>query len=142
MNMDYKTQRQAANKGIITPEMQKVAKDEKMEPGELCSRMKAGQIVIPANRNHGSLEARGIGTGLKTKINVNLGISRDCCDWDMEFRKVEKALRMQADAIMDLSSYGDSRAFRQRLLAMSGAMVGTVPVYDAPAVFLTDQVFQ
>ncbi|WP_054692845.1 phosphomethylpyrimidine synthase ThiC [Syntrophomonas palmitatica] len=133
--MNYKTQREAASKAIITPEMQRVAKEEKMDPGDLCSRMAAGQIVIPANHNHRSLEARGIGAGLKTKINVNLGISRDCCDWAMELLKVETALKMQADAIMDLSSYGDSSAFRQRLIAISGAMIGTVPIYDAMAVF-------
>ena len=90
-----------------------------------------GRIVIPANKNHKSLNPEGIGEGLRTKINVNLGISRDCSSVDKELDKVKTALDMNVEAIMDLSSFGKTEEFRRRLVEMSPAMIGTVPVYDA-----------
>ena len=68
---------------------------------------------------------------LKTKINVNLGISRDSKDYDVEMKKVMAAVNMGADAIMDLSSHGDTQPFRQKLIEQCPAMIGTVPVYDS-----------
>lgn len=132
--MTYKTQRDAACHDIITPEMELVAQNEGIDIQVLCSQMKAGHIVIPANRGHRSLQATGIGSGLGTKINVNLGISQGCCDWDQELMKAQRALDLRVDAIMDLSSYGDSREFRRKLVDISGAMIGTVPIYDAVVV--------
>jgi phosphomethylpyrimidine synthase len=129
--MNYKTQKEAARKGIVTPEMKKVAEKEGVELKYLQEGLAAGKIALPANRNHLSLQAAAIGAGLKTKINVNLGISRDCSNMAEEMRKVEKALEMQADAIMDLSCHGKTQEFRKALLAISPAMIGTVPVYDA-----------
>lgn len=129
--MNYKTQREAARKGIDTPEMKKVAEKEGVELKYLQEGLAGGKIALPANRNHLSLQAAAIGAGLKTKINVNLGISRDCSNMEEEMRKVEKALEMQADAIMDLSCHGKTQEFRKALLAISPAMIGTVPVYDA-----------
>lgn len=127
----YKTQIEAAKKGILTDQMKRVAEKEHMDPQLLMERVAQGKIAIPANVNHKSLLAEGVGLGLSTKINVNLGISRDCPDVDKELEKVKKAIDMKAEAIMDLSSFGKTEEFRKKLIAMSSAMIGTVPVYDA-----------
>ncbi len=129
--MNYKTQMEAARKGILTPEIKTVAAKENLEPANLMQLMAEGKVVVPANKNHKSLEAEGVGQGLRTKINVNLGTSKDCNNVDTEMEKVQKALEMKAEAIMDLSSFGKTREFRTRLIDISTAMVGTVPVYDA-----------
>lgn len=129
--MGYKTQMEAARRGIITPQMQAVAEKEGIEIAQLMKKMAEGKVIIPANKNHKSLNPEGIGEGLKTKINVNLGISRDCCSMESELKKARKALEMNVEAIMDLSCYGNTRDFRRQLIEMSGAMIGTVPVYDA-----------
>ncbi|MEN6325538.1 MAG: phosphomethylpyrimidine synthase ThiC [Syntrophomonas sp.] len=129
--MNYKTQKEAARQGIVTPEMTMVASKENIDPEVLRQGIVKGTMIIPANPNHKSLQPWGIGTGMKTKINVNLGISRDCCNWEAELAKAQKAMDLGAEAIMDLSSYGQTREFRTRLISMSTAMIGTVPVYDA-----------
>ena len=131
MNVNYSTQMDAAKKGIITPQMEIVAGKEKMEPQRLRELVALGQVVIPANKNHVSLDPEGVGTGLRTKINVNLGVSKDCCDMDLELAKAKKAIELKAEAIMDLSCFGKTQPFRQRLLEFSPAMIGTVPMYDA-----------
>ena len=127
----YKTQMEAAKKGIITPEMQLVAEKEYTEPEKIRELVAVGQIAIPANVRHTSLSAEGIGKGLRTKINVNLGVSGDCNDYDSELEKVRTALKFGAEAIMDLSNYGKTNTFRKQLIEMSPAMIGTVPMYDA-----------
>ena len=127
----YHTQMEAAKKGIITPEMETVAKKEYMEPEVLREKVAKGEVAIPANVRHTALSAEGIGGGLRTKINVNLGISGDKKDYEMEMRKVKMALDFGCEAIMDLSNYGKTNTFRQELVAMSPAMIGTVPMYDA-----------
>ncbi|NLU08244.1 MAG: phosphomethylpyrimidine synthase ThiC [Clostridiales bacterium] len=129
--MNYTTQMDAAKKGIATKEIQTVAKKEKMDVSDLMYRMSRGRVVIPANKNHKKLSAAGVGKGLKTKINVNLGISKDCSNVNLELDKVKKAIDMKAEAIMDLSCFGKTREFRSKLIAMSPAMIGTVPIYDA-----------
>ncbi|MDD2621080.1 MAG: phosphomethylpyrimidine synthase ThiC, partial [Syntrophomonadaceae bacterium] len=129
--MNYKTQKEAARKGIITTEMSTVADKENIDAEVLRQGVAKGSMVIPANPSHKSLQPWGIGQGMKTKINVNLGISRDCCNWEAELGKAQKAIELGAQAIMDLSSYGQTREFRSSLIAMSQAMIGTVPVYDA-----------
>lgn len=129
--MNYTTQMDAAKKGIITPEMEHVAEYEHRTPEEIRALVASGRAVIPANKNHKSLTAYGIGEGLQTKINVNLGISRDSKDFDVEMEKVKKAVEMKAEAIMDLSSFGKTQEFRQRVVEYSTAMIGTVPIYDA-----------
>lgn len=128
---NYKTQMEAAKKGIVTPEMETVAKKENMDVNELMARVAAGQVAIPANVNHTALSAEGIGKGLKTKINVNLGISGDAKNYDIEMQKVDMAIKFGAEAIMDLSNYGKTNTFRKELVAKSPAMIGTVPMYDA-----------
>jgi phosphomethylpyrimidine synthase len=129
--MNYTTQMDAARKGIITPEMETVAQKEKMDISLLQRLLAEGKIVIPANRNHTSLSAAGVGQSLSTKINVNLGVSKDCCNLDLELEKVKKAIELKADAIMDLSCYGKTREFRRKIVGLSPIMLGTVPMYDA-----------
>ncbi|MHC1761139.1 MAG: phosphomethylpyrimidine synthase ThiC [Negativicutes bacterium] len=129
--MKYSTQMDAAKKGIITPQIQAVASKEKMDPQRLRELVAQGQVVIPANKNHARLDPEGVGTGLRTKINVNLGVSKDCCDLDLELAKAHKAIELKAEAIMDLSCFGKTQTFRKRLIDSSTAMIGTVPMYDA-----------
>lgn len=129
--MKYSTQMDAARKGIITKEMEIVAKKESIDVNNLRDLIAKGQIVIPANKNHKSLNPHGIGKNLSTKVNVNLGISRDCNNIDKELEKVKTALDMNIEAIMDLSSYGKTREFREKLTNISHAMIGSVPMYDA-----------
>ena len=117
--------------GIVTPELEAVAKKENRSVEELLPLMASGKMVIPANVNHKSLDPNGVGSMLKTKINVNLGISRDCKDYDIEMKKVMRAVDLGAEAIMDLSSHGNTQPFRQKLCAECPAMIGTVPIYDS-----------
>lgn len=128
---NYATQMDAAKRGIITPEMETVAAKEQLSAEVIRERVAAGTVAIPANVRHTSLSAEGIGMGLKTKINVNLGISGDAKDYDLEMQKVDLALKFGAEAIMDLSNYGKTNTFRQALIEKSPAMIGTVPMYDA-----------
>lgn len=129
--MEYTTQMDAAKKGIITEEMRAVAAYEKMPVEKLVDLIGKGQAVIPANKNHKSLKPYGIGNELQTKINVNLGTSKDCLDLDVEMQKVNEAIRLGAESIMDLSSFGDTRKFRKKLVSECSAIIGTVPIYDA-----------
>lgn len=129
--MKYTTQMDAAKKGIVTKEMKIVAAKEKMDVAALMDLAARGKIAIPANKNHVSLDPAGVGQGLSTKINVNLGVSDDCCNIEQELCKVQKAIALKADAIMDLSCFGKTREFRKRVIEMSPAMIGTVPMYDA-----------
>ncbi|MCG2729742.1 MAG: phosphomethylpyrimidine synthase ThiC [Acetobacterium sp.] len=128
---NYKTQMEAAKKGIITPKMETVAKKEGIDVTKLMGLVACGQVAIPANVRHQSLSPEGIGTGLKTKVNVNLGVSGDCKDYEVELDKVKLALKFGAEAIMDLSNYGKTNTFRKKLIELSPAMIGTVPMYDA-----------
>ena len=129
--MNYSTQMDAARKGIVTPQMGAVAAKEKMAPEKLRELVAQGQVVIPANKNHKNLNPEGVGAGMRTKINVNLGVSKDCCDIELELEKALKAIELKAEAIMDLSCFGKTQPFRRRLIDSSPAMIGTVPMYDA-----------
>lgn len=124
------TQLEAAKQGIITKEMRQVAEDEHIDAEKIREGVEAGHIVIPANKNHRSLHAYGIGEGLRTKMNVNLGVSKDCHDYSVEQEKARLAWRMKAEAIMDLSCYGKTAGFRHWLIENSPAAIGTVPMYD------------
>jgi len=128
--MNCKTQMEAGKKGMATEQMRIVAEKEQMRLETLMERVAAGSVVIPANINHASLSPEGIGEGLRTKINVNLGVSGDCADYEKEFEKVSLAIGLKAESIMDLSNYGKTFDFRGRLLEYSPAVVGTVPIYD------------
>lgn len=125
------TQIDAARAGICTPEMKAVAAKEYKTPEEIRDAVARGSIAIPANINHTTLDPEGVGEGLRTKVNVNLGISGDLMDEEMELEKARIALELGAEGIMDLSNHGKTREFRRKLLAMSSAMIGTVPMYDA-----------
>ena len=127
----YTTQMDAARKGILTKEMEIVAKKEYMEPEALRALVAEGKVAICANKHHTCLDPEGVGSMLRTKINVNLGVSRDCKDYDIEMQKVMSAVELGAEAIMDLSSHGNTQPFRQKLTSECPAMIGTVPVYDS-----------
>ncbi len=128
---NYATQMEAAKKGIVTEEIIKVAQKERMTVEELMPLVASGKVAISANKNHKCIDPAGVGSMLKTKINVNLGVSRDCKDYNIEMQKVMAAVEMGADAIMDLSSHGDTTEFRRKLTAECPVMIGTVPVYDS-----------
>ncbi|ANZ45950.1 phosphomethylpyrimidine synthase ThiC [Cloacibacillus porcorum] len=129
--MEYRTQMEAARRGIITSEMKAVAEKEHIEAEKLMGLLAEGRAIIPCNRLHTAISPNGLGSMLRTKINVNLGTSRDMTDLEMEFQKVRSAVEMGAEAIMDLSSFGDTRKFRRCLTEKCPAMIGTVPIYDA-----------
>lgn len=126
----YHTQMEAAKKGICTPQMKTVAKKEHMDQTKLMELVACGTVAIPANKNHTSLSPEGVGSGLRTKINVNLGVSGDCKNYETEMEKVRLAHKFGAEAIMDLSNYGKTNTFRRELVRISHAMIGTVPMYD------------
>ncbi|EAJ6150168.1 TPA: phosphomethylpyrimidine synthase ThiC [Campylobacter lari subsp. concheus] len=126
-----KTQMSYAKEGTFTKQMQIVAQKEQVSEDFLLENIACGKIIIPANINHKALDPNGIGYGLKTKVNVNLGVSNDCVDYSEEMKKVELAHKFNIEAIMDLSNYGKTSRFRDELIATSKAMIGTVPVYDA-----------
>lgn len=125
------TQIDFARAGVVTPQMAEVARKEGRDPEFIRASVAAGRIAIPANIHHASLSPEGVGEGLRTKVNVNLGISGDLADEAEEWRKVEVALELGAEAIMDLSNSGKTQSFRTRLIEKSPAMIGTVPMYDA-----------
>lgn len=129
--MNYTTQMDAAKKKIITREMKIVAQKEHKSEEEIMELIAKGKLVIPCNKNHKSIDPEGVGEGLRTKINVNLGISKDCPECGKELEKVKVALEMKAEAIMDLSNYGKTEGMRKKIVDMSTAMLGTVPIYDA-----------
>ena len=128
---NYTTQMDAARKGILTPEIKTVAEKEHMETDKLMKLVAEGKVAICANKNHKALNPEGVGSMLRTKINVNLGVSRDCKDYDIEMQKVMSAVELGAESIMDLSSHGDTQPFRRKLTSECPAMIGTVPVYDS-----------
>ncbi len=131
MARTYSTQIEAARMGIVTPELETVAAKENRSVDELLPLLAEGKMVIPANIHHTSIDPNGVGGMLRTKVNVNLGISRDCKDYDIEMKKVMRAVELGAESIMDLSSHGDTQPFRRKLCTECPAMIGTVPVYDS-----------
>lgn len=129
--MKYTTQMDAAKQGILTPQMEIVAQKENMDVEKLRELVACGKICIPANINHKALSPEGIGEGLRTKINVNLGISGDQNNYCAEKEKVALSIQYGAESIMDLSNYGKTNTFRKELIETCPAMIGTVPMYDA-----------
>ncbi len=127
------TQIDFARAGQITPQMKEVAEREHRDPEYIRERVADGRIAIPANIVHikKGMRAFGVGEGLSTKVNVNLGISGDKADAAEEWKKVKIAEDFGADAIMDLSNSGKTRQFRRQLIDETPLMVGTVPMYDA-----------
>ncbi len=120
-----------ARRGTVTPEMKKIAEAEGVDEQYLLREIADGHIIIPVNKNHTSIEPMGIGRGLTTKINANIGTSKDCVDIDEELRKLDVAIKAGADTIMDLSTGGDIDEVRHEIIRHSTVPVGTVPLYQA-----------
>jgi phosphomethylpyrimidine synthase len=125
------TQLELARKGIISSQMELVAQYEGLEAEVIREGIRQGTIVIPANVNHANLTPRGIGRGLKTKVNANIGTSSDVADIQNELEKLSAAVDAGADAVMDLSTGGDITAARRAVMAACPLPVGTVPIYQA-----------
>ncbi|MBE3573204.1 MAG: phosphomethylpyrimidine synthase ThiC [Moorella humiferrea] len=125
------TQIEAARVGQVTRAMEKVAAKEGIRVEDLMAEVAAGRVVIPANKNHVNLEPCGIGKGLRTKVNANLGTSTTYPDIEPELEKLKEALDAGADAVMDLSTGGDINECRRQIIAHSPVAVGTVPIYQA-----------
>lgn len=124
-------QLELAGKGSISPQMESVARHEGVDAEEVRQGIAEGTIVIPANTAHGNLVPCGIGKGLRTKVNANIGTSSDFADAQVELSKLAAAIESGADAVMDLSTGGDISDVRRRIMAASPAPVGTVPIYQA-----------
>lgn len=120
-----------ARKGVVTPLIRKIALEEKIEVEELLSLLAGGLVVVPYNENHAPARPSAIGKKMRTKVNVNLGTSRDFPDLKSELAKLRISLKYQADAVMDLSTGGNIRAIRKKLIKLSAVPLGTVPVYQA-----------
>lgn len=124
------TQLLSAKKGIITPEMKASAAAEKIDAEILRKRIAEGVAVLPKNKKHENCRATGIGLGLKTKVNANLGTSREHCDLEEEIRKLEVSIEAGADTVMDLSTGGNLDDIRKILISRSPVPLGTVPIYQ------------
>ena len=125
------TQVEAARAGQITREVAQVARQEKLAPATIAEGVAAGRIVIPANPAHRALDPRGIGDGLRIKVNANLGTSSRQPELELELAKLRAAMDAGTDAVMDLSTGGDPDAVRRAILDECPLPVGTVPVYQA-----------
>jgi len=125
------TQLELARKGTVSSPMKHVAEKEGVETNFIIQGLTDGEIVIPANVNHTNLVPCGIGKGLRTKVNANIGTSSDFCDLNAELRKLRTAIDFGADTVMDLSTGGDISAIRKAIMSASNAPVGTVPIYQA-----------
>lgn len=125
------TQMVAARRGQITEEMRIVAKDECESPRALCQRIAEGTVIIVRNIRREGVHPVGIGKGLRTKVNANIGTSPDLCDLKLEIRKARVAVKYGADTIMDLSTAGDLDEIRKAVIKAVNVPIGTVPIYQA-----------
>ncbi len=125
------TQLELARKGIISEQMKIVAEKEGLDPELIRQGVAEGTIVIPANPNHKNLDPCGIGKGLRTKVNANIGTSTDYGDIETELEKLRAAIEAKSDTVMDLSTGGDIPSIRRAIIANSPLPVGTVPIYQA-----------
>ena len=125
------TQLELARKGVISPQMAQVAEQERVEAEFIRQGVAEGTIVIPANIKHSNLVPCGIGKGLRTKVNANIGTSSDFGSIDTELEKLRVTIDSGADTVMDLSTGGDITAIRRAVIAASPLPVGTVPIYQA-----------
>ena len=125
------TQLDLAKEGAISPQMELVARNERVEVDLVRQGVAAGTIVIPANIRHTNLVTCGIGHGLRTKVNANIGTSSDYGTIDTELEKLRVATAYGADTVMDLSTGGDIPAIRRAIIAGSPVPIGTVPIYQA-----------
>ncbi len=118
-------------KGVLTPQVESVAAEETKTPGELRALVTSGRVIIPSNPRHHQVRPVGIGLGLRTKVNVNLGTSADFPEVEPEIEKLHIALEYGTDTVMDLSTGGDIKAIRRRILSECTVPLGTVPIYQA-----------
>jgi len=125
------TQLELARKGTVSPQIKHVAEKEGVEMDFIIQGLAGGEIIIPANVNHTNLIPCGIGKGLRTKVNANIGTSSDFCDLNTELRKLQTAIDFGADTVMDLSTGGDISAIRRAIMRASTVPMGTVPIYQA-----------
>jgi phosphomethylpyrimidine synthase len=125
------TQLELARKGTVSPHIKQVAKAEGVGVDFVVHGLAAGEIIIPANSSHTNLVPCGIGKGLRTKVNANIGTSSDSCNLDTELRKLQTAIDFGADTVMDLSTGGDISAVRTAIIRASNWPIGTVPIYQA-----------
>jgi phosphomethylpyrimidine synthase len=125
------TQLEKARKGMITAEMKICAGEESVEPEYIRQAMVEGTIVLVRNVNHTAIKPLVIGKGLRTKINANIGTSKDHTDLNLELEKLKIAISAGADAVMDLSTGGDLAVIRKAVMGKSSVAVGTVPIYQA-----------
>ena len=125
------TQLELAREGQLTPEMKAVAEEEGLDAERVLSGVADGFIVIPANVNHKGVHPCGIGKGLRTKVNANIGTSSDFGDVNTELEKLSAAMSARSDTVMDLSTGGDISAIRRAIIASTSLPLGTVPLYQA-----------
>jgi len=125
------TQMEQARAGVVTPQMEAIATEERVDPDFVRNGVAHGRIVIPKNVNREQAFPRGIGAGLKVKVNANIGTSADYPEMGPELEKLQAAIEAGADSVMDLSTGGDIPAIRKEILARSPVMIGTVPIYEA-----------
>ena len=125
------TQLEKARKGLITKEMKIAARAEKVTPQYIRQGLVDGTIVICRNVNHMAIKPLAIGKGLRTKVNANIGTSKDHMDLNLELKKLKTAVEAGADAVMDLSTGGNLAAIRKKVMKESAVAIGTVPIYQA-----------
>ncbi|MBU1090846.1 MAG: phosphomethylpyrimidine synthase ThiC [Candidatus Omnitrophica bacterium] len=121
---------ESAKKQILTPLMKRIAKEEAVPAAQLLKHIAEGKVVIPLNKNRRIKKPCGIGLGLRTKINANIGTSTDKSQMHYELKKLDVALEFGADAVMDLSVGGNLKLIRKEILKRSNVAVGTVPIYE------------
>ncbi|MCK4307535.1 phosphomethylpyrimidine synthase ThiC, partial [candidate division WOR-3 bacterium] len=125
------TQLEFAKKGKLTPQIKKVAKEEEVSEEFILESIANGKLVIPCNSKYNLVHPVGIGKGLRTKVNSNIGSSSDCIDYELEKKKARLSEKAGADAIMDLSTGGDISKFRRIIRENFSGPLGTVPIYEA-----------
>jgi phosphomethylpyrimidine synthase len=126
-----RTQMFYARQGLVTPEMEYIAKREDLAPDLIREEVARGRLIIPANIHHASLEPMCIGVASKCKINANIGNSATTSHIDDELDKLQYAVKYGADTVMDLSTGGDIPAIRKAIISASPVPIGTVPIYEA-----------
>jgi phosphomethylpyrimidine synthase len=127
------TQLEAAKRGIISEEMKICAEAERVSPEFIRKGVEEGTIVVVCNNQHTNVAPLAIGKGLRTKINANIGTSKDHVDLELELAKVKICVAAGADTIMDLSTGGDIGAIRKAIIVASPLVIGTVPIYQVAA---------
>jgi phosphomethylpyrimidine synthase len=125
------TQIESARKGMVTPEMEWVARQEGLETERILKGLAEGTLVIPANNRKKKARPAAIGQGTTIKVNANIGTSEDQAELDLELQKLQICIEAKADTVMDLSTGGDLKEILQTLIAQSPLPLGTVPIYQA-----------